>query len=227
MWWRFSTPLENTVLVAHIQPGKPAASAQYRLGSCLHRTLIILAEQACAYREIFVWAGLAVSVYVWVCECCGTVWQRVHVRAKERERERGTVPPIPLWSPLHQIPAMGNHSLSMHIYIEADEIPPWALPCDCSLSTKYVSPLCAPVSMLQSLEGERGKDDLHTLIGNLWGANQWYSSLCFPLWIPKKLSFFCMAIIRISDTFSRFRHYCANHWLTWMDVGLKRELRGK
>lgn len=42
------------MLVACIQLGKQAAAAQYHSESRLHRTLIILAGCACAYREIFV-----------------------------------------------------------------------------------------------------------------------------------------------------------------------------
>lgn len=68
---------------------------------------------------------------------------------------------------------MGNHSLSIHIYIEADEILRGLYHVTAARQLLYVPPLCAPISILQSLEGEEdtGTNDLHTLtvcyIGNL------------------------------------------------------------
>lgn len=88
--------------------------------------------------------------------------------------------------------------------------------------------MCLPFALLfQYYSHQREKGILVQMIyihlwyiGNLRGANQWYSSVCFPL-TPRKSAFFCMAIICSGDTSSSFRHYCANHWLTQIETGLK------
>lgn len=157
-----------------------------------------------------------------VAELCGgyvcVAW------GKERERERDC-PSNSHVKPSTPISSHGQ-SLTQHTHLHRGWWdPPWALPCDCSSSTTVCASPLRSYSNTTVTGWEKGvlvqMIYIHlSYIGNLWGANEWYSSLCFPLNF-RKICLFCMAIISSGDTSSSLRHYCANHWLARMDVGLK------
>lgn len=77
---------------------KQAATAQYHSGARLHRTLIIMARCACAYREIFVCSGcFPIGVYICGCMCkwcvlvCGYVCMTEGEGEREIERENSSL----------------------------------------------------------------------------------------------------------------------------------------
>lgn len=148
------------------------------------------------------------------CACvCVTEGERERLREKTRPSNSPVKPSTPISS--------HGQSLTQHTHLHRGWWdPPWALPCDWSSSTTVcASPLRSYFNTEVGLGGGGGVVWMIYIhlwyIGNLRGANQWYSLLCFPL-NSRRIRHFCMAIIGGGDTSSSFRCPCS--WIGCFNI---------